>query len=113
MAFGATPTPAASLRMLKASTPPSSTSARAAEMIRAWRTGSVCRAGVTLASVDQHVRAGMALGLAQRVVRGQRQGAVDDTLDVPLLVEVEVGAVDLEPDVGVVLHALQCVDGAG
>src|SRR5689334_11504370 len=60
-------------------------------------------------SVDQDVRARETLRLAQRVIRGERAGAVGHGLDVAVGVEVEVRAVHVEPDLCVVLDALQPV----
>ena len=49
----------------------------------------------------------------KRHVGGQRPGAVGHALDVAVGVQVQVHPVHLEPHLGVVLDALQRVDGAG
>src|SRR5690349_13590392 len=64
-------------------------------------------------SADEDVRLAETLRLAHREVGSERTGAVGDRVDVAVLVEVEVHAVHLEPDLGVVLDAGQGVHGSG
>src|SRR5262249_45480081 len=64
-------------------------------------------------SVDQHVWARNTCGFAERVVAGERAGTVGDALDVAVGVEIEVRAVHVEPHIGVVFDALQCVHRVG